>query len=740
MAGTKLRTRVGGMALRASTTLGARLPSREAGDREFEQIVSVLFSRFIKETNRNEPIFPLGRGAWMGGLTACFCCPPSLSSDDFASLLLKHPALPRLKDEQPQKLGTLLLAFANSGPTAEDPKRVFREHLTAAGWKSAKKLRVVIWNSDYLLSSLARIPPLYLRYFPELTPNGKNRQKSIFTTRNSYSRELAKLYGEIQFVGMSVYKEEASAGVEMEKIYIPLRVIPEGASDSASEDLQTDPLTLLTRGSRCVILGDPGSGKSTLLRFLALAGTKPEILRRYKTQKDDRLPILVTLRRYAEELKSNPHLGLLDHMIEVNRGDLELSSVDREFLEYHLYAGQALLFFDGIDELPSTEMKAAVRDQIEELLRDYPGNTILATSRIVGYDTEARFDRLGFSHHLVAKLSLESIEAFVHDWYRARIANKAERERHAQDLVRILRDPEGRAIRELAENPLLLTIICLVHRIDAELPDERVVLYQKCTETLLNTWHNWKFQRESLPSRNKTEKRNRSRMEAIAHWMHGSMEGKEEVRRAVVPYGVLRDFLADYIEEIERPRGESPLDLAENFLRFVKDKAGLLIEVGSEQYSFVHLTFQEYLTASHLKKSGETAGMSVIWRYLKEHCEDPKWHEVIRLLIGSLERTESQMYLLERILPEASEEGAFERMLLAGGCLLDGIDAAEDKSEEILSGLLFQVAMADDLERLRKSLRLLKSWQDREPAHKEAVCKVASQAAELAIGDTQRLR
>lgn len=49
-------------------------------------------------------------------------------------------------------------------------------------------------------------------------------------------------------------------------------------------------------------------------------------------------------------------------------------------------------------------------------------------------------------------------------------------------------------------------------------------------------------------------------------------------------------------------------------LRFVRERAGLLIEAGDRQYSFVHLTFQEYLTATFLRKSGEAGGMPVVWQ------------------------------------------------------------------------------------------------------------------------------
>jgi hypothetical protein len=70
----------------------------------------------------------------------------------------------------------------------------------------------------------------------------------------------------------------------------------------------------------------------------------------------------------------------------------------------------------------------------------------------------------------------------------------------------------------------------------ARLPAERVVLYQKCTETLLNTWHSWKFRNlEDAGQRYKRERLNRERIEAIAYWLQqrSIAEGKKD--RAIVP-------------------------------------------------------------------------------------------------------------------------------------------------------------------------------------------------------------
>jgi hypothetical protein len=128
--------------------------------------------------------------------------------------------------------------------------------------------------------------------------------------------------------------------------------------------------------------------------------------------------------------------------------------------------------------------------RIRTLITTYPGNTVVVTSRIVGYDSTFPFDNQEFAHCRLTKLQLPEIEQFIRDWYAVRIKNPKERDDHANGLIRILQEKEHEAIGELAQNPLLLTIIALVHRIDAVLPDERVVLYHKCTETLLNTWPN----------------------------------------------------------------------------------------------------------------------------------------------------------------------------------------------------------------------------------------------------------
>lgn len=49
----------------------------------------------------------------------------------------------------------------------------------------------------------------------------------------------------------------------------------------------------------------------------------------------------------------------------------------------------------------------------------FPGNTVVVTSRIVGYENPFRFDEKEFVHYRVAQLQMPEINRFVEDWYAA---------------------------------------------------------------------------------------------------------------------------------------------------------------------------------------------------------------------------------------------------------------------------------------------------------------------------------
>ncbi len=60
-----------------------------------------------------------------------------------------------------------------------------------------------------------------------------------------------------------------------------------------------DITTSVNPKSITALIGPNAAGKSTLLRFLSLAGISKAVQSRYKAKPDNRLPILIILRRYG---------------------------------------------------------------------------------------------------------------------------------------------------------------------------------------------------------------------------------------------------------------------------------------------------------------------------------------------------------------------------------------------------------------------------------------------------------
>ena len=112
-------------------------------------------------------------------------------------------------------------------------------------------------------------------------------------------------------------------------------------------------------------------------------------------------------------MKANDNLSLIDYIRENVAADFSIAYISTEFLEYYLESGQAILLFDGLDELPTPSFKQKIRNRIRNLTETYPGNTTVVSSRIYGYEGAFRFDDREFAHHRLAKLRIEEIEQFV---------------------------------------------------------------------------------------------------------------------------------------------------------------------------------------------------------------------------------------------------------------------------------------------------------------------------------------
>lgn len=732
-------------------SLSKILPIGSESGKEFARIVDLLLFFTARSQSRKITIYSdmsgdvrgldsyeKDKGGALTGYQYKFF-PSPLSSEHRSRIIQSLQTVARVSEDNPLKKWVLVTPddFIETSQRKGGGDVSWFEGLRA---ELGLEFEIEHWGHKQLIALFIENQSLCLYYYPDLVLNGVQKRISIQETRNRYDANLLSLYRNIEFVGMSIYKEPAAGGIPIEKIYIPLSVIAENSADQEVKAKVIDPLRFLVPGNKTVILGDPGSGKTTLLRFLALSGISSELGERYQTNPDSRLPVYVILRRYADELKGRRNLSLLEYFIETIQADYSLPDANESFFNFYLERGQAVLLFDGLDELPDSSFKELIRNRIQSLNLSFPGNTFIVTSRIVGYDNPFRFNDKVFGHYKLGRLKLPEITRFVKDWYNSRIENEHQSRISANDLIRILGDKNNQSIRELAENPLLLTIVALVHRIDAVLPDERVVLYQKCTETLLNTWHTWKFREQEIKNKGRVERRNRQRMESIAFWVHSQSLGTDRNQKSVIPARDLHRFLTQYITANEKSPFEEgdPEDIASDFLEFIKKRAGLLIEVGDQQYSFVHLTFQEYLCSSYIITISEKSGIENTWSGLQLSIIDPRWHEVMRLLIAGLRSDESQDFMLSTLLGNVSALENSSVLLLLGGLITDNVNIALFRRIEILRNIIVFGARLKAIEDVRLIYSFLQGWTSREASHEKFLQEAFLSAWEDGSVDEQK--
>ncbi|MCF2148810.1 NACHT domain-containing protein [Desmonostoc muscorum LEGE 12446] len=369
-------------------------------------------------------------------------------------------------------------------------------------------------------------------------------------------------------------------------------------------------LDVVKKHQRLMIWGMAGAGKTTFLKYIAMHGFTEQ-----EDTSEKPLPFFISLKKFAEsENRQSLFNCILQEFAQWIPEQLKhiRSDVDQLIIDY-LDKGKCLILLDGLDEVLARDTDD-VHKSIEDFNKRYSKNYMIITCRHAA--CEYNFQK--FVEVEIADFDDQEIEAFINKWF-----SKSPNQDKLENFLRRLN--ENPSIKQLAKNPLLLTLLCLVAGDDYDLPINRYQLYQDAVEVLLKRWDtSRKIQHDTTSSYKLSRHLKINILGEIAY--DAFIQKPQKYLWHKFELGAK---ISKYIENIDGFEPHKLHDDSQLFLKSLEMHHGLIAEQAQGIYAFSHLTFQEYFTAQYIYESRVPGLLNQI---LKQHLTDSHWREVFVIL------------------------------------------------------------------------------------------------------------
>ncbi|WP_344450030.1 NACHT domain-containing protein [Actinocorallia aurantiaca] len=487
-----------------------------------------------------------------------------------------------------------------------------------------------------------------------------------------YRAGVAALYGKVRLYGLGLPFREQT--YELATAYVNLSVrsdaprragISEPSGLTPSREFDNRFEDLLATRSRLLLEGPAGAGKTTLLQHLTLLVCKQSLPAQLDGWKE--LGVVPFLLRLRDHMKSDGlHLPAVERFVEQ---DAASDDKPAAWVTGLLDAGRAVVFVDGLDEVPQ-EFRPQVMEWLESRLALHPEARFVVTSRPGALSSFQReqLSAWGFASCRLEPMNAGQVNDFIRRWYRTNRAEgredpSGEQAEELIDSLTIRRD-----LSRLATNPLLCAMLCSLSRIHNNvLPESRTALYDRALTMLLES----RDQERRIP----TGELSLSRLQAepflsgIAMWM--TLNGRRTIDHATA------------LDKIEKrlSRLHKIETTPEAVLGFLRERSGLLQEPTIDSLEFRHPSFQDYLAAAEIFQEHHLD-------HLINHAQDPLYHDVLIMAVGQSQRDPArQDRLLRDLIARAgtalSEGTARALWLLAAACITEAQVVSHELSRTI---------------------------------------------------------
>ena len=388
-------------------------------------------------------------------------------------------------------------------------------------------------------------------------------------------------------------------------------------------------LDLLSQHRLAVLIGDPGSGKSALVNQLTWSLLEPRGQRTLPEPLAGCLPVRVVLRRVqipavAEQGRASWLWQCLEsdmcEQLETSQQAGKHAGAVLTTLQQRLNQNRnGLILLDGLDEVPvADERRLHLLQAIQELVDTLPEQTrFIVTARPYAY-ADPRWQLKAFTSFILTPFDKEQRARFIQSWYEAArgryLLKEAELNQRIPDLIeRVEHQPH---LRELAERPLLLTLISTLHASGGRLPEDRAQLYKDSVQLLLYRWRQQAFRDSDGEPLRLDENVLLRCLQHLAYQGHATQRLQPENTH---PPDISESALLSAFAPVLKKLG------SEDLLAFLQQHTGILIARAQDRFAFPHRSFQEYLAMGWLNAQTDLSFRDTV-------REDPLWWREVFLL------------------------------------------------------------------------------------------------------------
>jgi hypothetical protein len=387
--------------------------------------------------------------------------------------------------------------------------------------------------------------------------------------------------------------------------------------------------------NKYIIIGDPGAGKSTLLRFLVLdvLSLNPT-LENISYQYGKLLPVWLPFAFITKHLAQDDRLSISELL------SLWFKSFGKEYLfeivKDALYDERLFLIIDGIDEWNNVSSAQQAIARIETVI-DLFDCHVLYSSRPYGFKLLKDFFR-NLKILTLANFSKTQQKDFIEKWYSRwtsspqKVIDREFSKRQAEIFVKELAQTGD--LKKLAENPLLLSILIVQKMRDYVLPKNKLDALKEITQYLISKHPLKRIKDAGIVQVSSNEIDFKEIFCELAIYIqkesNDGVISKLEAQKAVENYLIK---YAGYDKAKAKFRSQEFIDVgANNF--------GIIIEKSSDEVSFSHKQFQEFLAAQYLFESDQDLSKE----FLQTHSANPAFHQVVTNFFGLIPPKQIKLY------------------------------------------------------------------------------------------------